>query len=66
MPVWVSKRKQQEQERKRNAELNREIVAAYEAGYVRGLTEAYENRFSPNQIREVFGLPPIKESEENE
>ena len=62
---WLSKRKQQELERERNAEINQAYLRGYDAGYSAGKFDGFSMTATPNQIREAFGLPPIRESEEN-
>lgn len=50
-----------ETERERNARDNERLNAAYKLGYKAGRTEALIYKNTPNEIRAILGLPPIKE-----
>ena len=64
MFIWLSKRKQQELERERNAEINQAYLRGYRIGYDYGKHDGLMVRITPKEMREFLGLPPIKESEE--
>ena len=64
MFIWISKRKQQEQERERTAEFSRTWLDGYNAGYRSGKQDGLMVRIIPNEMSEFLGLQPIKESEE--
>lgn len=51
-------------------EEEKEIAKAFVEGYQKGLKEGeligIAKRYTPNQIREAFGLDPVKKGENNE
>ena len=47
-----------------NAKLNKALIDGYNKGYDAGLREGLFQKNTPNQIREILGLPPIKEKGE--
>lgn len=44
-----------------NAELNKAYTEGYNNGYVAGVNDGFTRKYTPNQARAIFGLPPIKD-----
>lgn len=42
-----------------NAELNKAYTDGYKTGYDAGLSDGIRKRYTINQLRAVYGLPPI-------
>ena len=51
-------------EQERNAELNKAYMQGYELGKAAGEQEAIFKKYTPNDLRAFFDLPPIEGGEE--
>jgi hypothetical protein len=47
-------------ERELTAIENKNYIRGYELGYKAGKQDALSQKYTPNQIREILGLPPIE------
>ena len=49
-------------EKELNAQINRSYLEGYNQGYDAGVRDEMFSKSTPNQLREILGLEPIKEN----